>query len=485
MSAAWLSAAGAGSRIDVRRSVRTSSFRRGLRAIALLLTGVAFATHSAPLQAQSVRGWVGSSLRYIQMRPLVPDTGAVLSPGALAHATITSQDLSLTAWGFGVEGLSFTTFLRTRSQLGGAFDWPRTEDHFDALLGYFELYRRQWRLRVGRQNTTSALGFASYDGAELTLTPSPSVRLAAFGGRSLARGLAEPRNEALRGLQDFVPDDQAYLVGGSVRLQTHYGTSVDFRYQREAWSEGHHLLSERGSVAWRTSLLRPLQFSGSADYDFGMGGLGKVSGSLLYPADGRWSIEVRGRRYVPYFDLSTIWGFFSPVPYTEVGVEGRIAIRPGVATWVCGGWRSYEAAETTVVLRPLESDALRAHAGFDWRWSEAWRGSGTYRLEWAAGAYLNSADLRLTRNVGSVALTTFGSVFQQIEEFRLGDLLVVGAGASASASLGGRTHLDGGLVRYSSRDRERDDPFDFSPTRAWLSLRVDVGRDPGLTGGRQ
>ena len=446
---------------------------------------IVVSTAPAPLAAQTVRGWVGSSLRYVQMRPLQRDTGAVLSPGAVTHAMVTSQDLSFTAWGFGVEGLSFTTFLRSRSQLGGAFDWPRAEDRFDALLGYFELYRQRWRLRVGRQNTTSGLGFASYDGAELTVTPSPSVRLAGYGGRSLARGLAEPRNEALRGLQDFVPDDQAYLIGGSARLQTHYGTSVDVRYQREAWSDGHHLLSERASLAWRTSLLRPLQLSGSADYDLGMGGLGKVTGSLLYPSDDGWSVEVRGRRYVPYFDLSTIWGFFSPVSYGEVGVEGRVALGSNLVTWAGAGWRSYESTGTTVILRPLESDALRAHAGFDWRLSDSWRSTGSYRLEWSAGAYLNSGDLRLTRTVGSAAVTGFASAFQQIEEFRLGDLFVVGAGGSASVRIGARTHLEGGLLRYSNRDRERDDAFDFSPTRAWLSLRVDVGGDPGLTGGRQ
>lgn len=460
-------------------------------------------------EAQDVRGWVDSSLRYVQARPLVADTFDIsqavllpdgsfqvggmpvnclsglfcsaLAPGGIEHAVVGTQDLGFTAWGFGVEGLSAHVLLRGREQFSGEFAWPRSDDRFDALLGYLELYRQRMRLRVGRQNSTSGLGFASYDGVELTLSPNPSIRVSGYGGRSLARGLAEPQNQALRGLQDFVPDDEAYLLGASARLQTHYGTSIDIRYQREAWTDGHFLLSERASTDVRTSIFRPLRLTASADWDFAFGRVGKAQVSLLYPSGGTWSIEARGRRYVPYFDLSTIWGFFSPVAYHEAGLEATWAPSAALSIWGGGALRSYGETGATLVVSPLESDALRANAGVRWQLADAWDASGSYRLEWGAGAYLNSGDLSLAWTSGPLRLTGHGSMFQQIEEFRLGDLFVVGGGMSFQLQLGGRMTLDGGALRYRNRDGERAGAnFDWSPTRAWTSLRVEIGGDPGM-----
>ena len=108
----------------------------------LLLAGVWALTPSAA-GAQSVRGWVGTNVQAVRMRPLkldtIPSSALVRQPdgsltyqgeavscviaelctvyatGATSVAWAATEDVSLTAWGFGVQGLSFTTMLRRPS----------------------------------------------------------------------------------------------------------------------------------------------------------------------------------------------------------------------------------------------------------------------------------------------------------------------------------------------------------------------------------
>ena len=84
----------------------------------------------------------------------------------MESAALATQDVALTGWGFGVEGLSGTVIARMRARLAGDLVWPRSDDAFDLLLGYVELSRGSVRARVGRQESLSGLGFTAYDGAD-------------------------------------------------------------------------------------------------------------------------------------------------------------------------------------------------------------------------------------------------------------------------------------------------------------------------------
>jgi len=447
---------------------------------------------------------MGSTVRYVQLRPLdsdtfsfasaVPTSGGfevegrpvvcvadvlctALVPGPVEYAVVATQEAGFTAWGLGLEGLSLTALLRGRGQLSGEFDWPRRDDRLDVALGYLEWTRSRSRVRVGRQNTSSGLGFASFDGVEATVLPWGPVRIQAFAGRSLARGLLEPRNEALRGLEDFIPDDQAYLVGGSTQIQPEPGTTLNLHYQREAWTGGHHLISERASASLRTSRFSPLRLTASADYDLGFGRVGKAHLSAEYEATESVNVRARARRYVPYFELSTIWGFFSPVPYYEGELEAQWRASASSSLWAAGAWRRYGDTETTVIRAPLENDAVRVRAGAGTRLSDRLHATAEYRLELGAGSYLHAGDLDATWTATPwLSLDARGSLFQQIGEFRIGDSVVFGGGLVARARLGARLGLEGGFLRYRSVDRERTDPaFDWSQSRAWTSVRVEVG----------
>lgn len=483
--------------------------RSGVRAITALM-GVALWTlvATSPLTGQGVRGWTSSNVGWVQLRPVAQDTAprdqiVVGSDGALTfqgqpvycgqtgpctyyrardveHAATGTQDLGFTAWGLGMEGLSFTGLLRGRARFGGDFVWPRSEDEVDVLLGYAQLVRGPAQVRLGRQETLSGLGFAGYDGASVNVRVADEIALEAYGGRSLARGLNEPRNEALRGLEDFIPDESAWLIGGFVSARFRDATAVGVRYQREIWADRSGLISERASVDARTALLRPLHLDASADWDMGFGRLGKAHLTLRYlTPDVPWTVEVTGRRYLPYFEMSTVWGFFSPVPYHEV--MGRIGwTGDPVTAWAAGGWRTYDETHTVTIFDPLEGDGWRAEAGAVWRAAERLAFEGRYELEWGVGAFLNAGDATVRfRPADGVDLAATLTSFQRFEEFRVGEGRALGGGLQLGLDLGERVRLDGGLsvLRHDPDGRQVNEAW--NQTRGWTSLRFEFGEDPG------
>jgi len=467
---------------------------------------------ATPVSAQGVRGWIGTTVQMVEMRPLGLDTiprsavtftenGQGTSQGQPVdcsqgdfctryavlpevRAAVGTQDLSLTAWGFGVQGLSFTTLLRARTNMGGDFAWPRSDDDFDALLGYAQLVRGQVRLRAGRQEVRSGLGFSGFDGGSLALTVG-DVRLEGYGGRSMARGLREPANEALRGIEVFLPDQSVYLVGAAARWRV-LGTALTGRYHREILADRSGLASERASLDFSTAF--PVaSINGSLDYDWGFGRVGKGHLTVSMPiSEGRWVLEGTARRYMPYFDLSTIWGFFEPVAYSEV--EAKVGWSPGrtFAAWVSAGQRDYEDANTTAVVDLLTDDGWRANAGLQWRVHDHWRFEGSYRLEWGPGTYLSSGDVAARYSPSDrLSVTATGMTFQQIAEFRVGEGRAMGGGLSFDLGVSSRARLAGGVTVMRHRNEGGVQASPWNQTRAWTGLRIAVGDDPGLTARRQ
>jgi hypothetical protein len=457
--------------------------------------------------AQSYRGWTTTSIQVIELRPLGLDSvprsevltdanGRFLYEGnevSCVTATVctgylplgdertlaATQDLSLTLWGFGMEGLSVTTLLRARARAGGDVVWPRSDDEFDALLAYAQLERGPWRFRAGRMDVRSGLGFSGFDGGSVSYAVG-SANLEAYGGRSLARGLREPQNEALRGLDGFLLDHSVLLVGGSVGGRFR-GTTVTGRYQREILWDRSSLVSERASVDLSASLPR-VRVTGSLDYDFSFERAGKGHLTLSAPiAEGEWLVELSARRYVPYFDLSTLWGFFEPVSYSEVLSRVGWSPGPSLGAWVSGGRRTYGDTKTAVILRPMRDTGWRADAGARWQVAPDWVLDGRYQLEWGPGGFLNSADAAVRYSATERLSASLNAMtFQQIEEYRLGEGRAFGGGASADFAWSERISISGGLSIIRHRDGGNVFTSPWNQGRAWTSLRLQLGRDPGL-----
>lgn len=463
------------------------------------------------VDAQGYRGWTSTSAQVVELRPIgldtVPRADAVVDPSgrffyggvevSCVLATIctgyfaqpdertlvATQDLALTVWGLGVEGLSVTTHVRARARAGADAVWPRADDDFDALLAFAQLQRGPVRARVGRLDVSSGLGFTAFDGGHVAYTRGPAFA-ELYGGRSLARGLREPQSEALRGLDGFLLDQSVMLFGGAVGGRA-FDTQITGRYQREILRDRSSLVSERASVDFATTLPR-VRLTGSLDYDFSFEQVGKAHLTASAPLlEGRWLVELTALRYVPYFDLSTIWGLFEPVSYSEVSARLGWSPGPALGAWVTGGRRTYADADATVILRPLRDTGWRADAGARWRATTVMSVDGRYQLEWGPGGFLSSADASVRyAPLEALTVSLTGMTFQQIEEYRLGEGRAFGGGASAEYRFGDRAvfAMGASLIRHRDGGNVFTSPWDQG--RAWSSLRFELGSDPGLAARR-
>jgi len=478
----------------------------------LLAVGFVLTCGPTPVHAQGLRGWTSTTVQMVELRPFGQDsiaradvlvdtagqywyegrqvscfTGAWCTeyvPLAKDQVVAGTQDVSFTAWGFGMQGLSFTAYVRGRAHAGSDLLWPRSDDAFDALVGYAQLLRGRFTVRVGRQELRSGLGFSAFDGASVGYAML-GTQVEAYGGRSLARGLREPTNEALRGIEDFFVDEGVYLFGASLRKRLSRAVFTA-RYHREMLADRSGLAGERGSVDV-VSALPGVRITGSLDYDFGFQRLGKSYLTVAVPLEnGRILVEATARRYVPYFQLSTIWGFFDPVSYSELELRGSWARGSTLGVWASAGRRSYGDTDTQVLLGPLSDTGWRANAGARWQARPGWTVDGAYRLEWGPGAFLSSADLSVRFDAWErLALSLTGTTFQQVEEFRVGDGRAFGGGFSFDFDVTSRTSLMGGASLLRHRDGGSTFTSPWDQARAWTSLRIAIGEDPGLANRRK
>ena len=404
------------------------------------------------------------------------------APADPEDALFFAQDVSFTAWGMGVEGLSATFFLRARADIAGEFLWPRYDDAFDAILGYAELARERYRVRLGRQRNLSGLGFTSFDGIGAQFDASDRIRFELYGGRSLARGLESARHDALAAVEDFLPDANAILGGGAAEFDAGRSVSGALRYQIEFWSDGSGIVSERAAFDLRAAELGPIEAEFSADYDVAFNHLGSANLSLRYPLlDRSLILEATARRYRPFFELWTIWGFFSPVGYREAELQAAWRPSQRVDLTVQAGLRNYEETDADAFLVAPEGDTRRLTVRSRVQLPRAIDLDAEYRLEHGFGAFVNSGELTTGwRPHERLRVGTYATAFQQILEFRTGNAIVLGLGAHADARISSRINLAGGITLYRQNIDNRPSGADWNQTRAWAALEFGFGGDPGL-----
>jgi hypothetical protein len=473
---------------------------------AALLAGAA-----APLAAQDGRGSLRSTTRYVELRPLRRDTVPraqvtalpdgtfrfeglaascdavrceVLRAGPLQHGVLATLDAGYTAWGLGVQGLSATVLARGRTRLGGEFEPPQSDESFEAILGYAELARGAYRLRAGRQRELTGLGFSGFDGVDVLYEPSRRWRAQLYGGRGLAQGVQQSYVRAFRGLDeaDFVRGRNAVLLGGEVGVEMQGGSTAALQWQAKLWSDRGGYLSDRAQLVARTPALRPFELSGAAEYDIGLGRLGSAHASARYPMPGRGLLlEATARRHLPFFEYWTIWGMFSPVAWQEVELRGAWQPPRRFAVWGAGAYRRYDDHDTQTFLRPLETRSLRAAVGGDWQARPELRFDGSLRMEGPVGAFTFSGDAALDWRVSEgVAVRVQGVVLEQLEEFRLGGTVLAGGLAGVDVRLRPDLRAGVGFELYRQAQSERPGGPDWTQRRAWFSMNMDIGRDPGL-----
>lgn len=398
---------------------------------------------------------------------------------------VTTADLSL--WGLGVRGLSLRVTARAGADLGGADAWPGTDPAVQLLEGYAEYATARYTAQLGRQTVITRFGVTGVDGARLDVRAGPrGLELSGYAGWGLARASALPvTSPALNPLDDFQPR-QRQLVAGLTAGWTGARADVRASYQREVDTRSDYFVSERLGI---DGAIRPApgwSLGGGADYDLAAGWWGSAEATLAYAApDGRVSGSVGLRRYRPHFDLWTIWGAFSPVPYHAV--QGALAVTPlrHVALRVQGERYTYSPADvSTPLVTGTQTAGWRFAFGATYQPAPEWGVDYGYHAEFGTGAASRGFDgtLRFTPDA-RLDFAVQAATLDRPLEFRYNDASVTLLGFSAAYHPSERATVALDAARFFKNQRRPDaGAFDWRQTRLAARVTLAFGKGADLRG---
>jgi hypothetical protein len=464
-------------------------------------------------EAQSLRITGSTTIRYLEVRPLVRDSvpvgeaegngllrqtgegrfvrcipGEPYCRGTRAGHPVSTvpafQDLEMSAWGFG-EGIRLFAHLRGRAGWGERPElWPRSERGVDVLSAYGELDRDRFRVRAGRQWTVSGLGFYNFDGVTLTVFPLRGLSLDGYAGRSLVRGLNEPRTGgAVEAIEALAPEEPGVVLGVQARYRPTPALSLGGLYHLDLLADRSGLYSElaRADGVFRFG---DASLEGSLEMGVASAALNEARLLARSPLVGRTRLQGEIRRYRPYFELWTIWGAFSPVGFDEARIG--VTWAPGGSTLIVRGdasYRRYDDAgmETSVAAPRTDGWGLSGRAS--WSPQRDWRMEGGYGVETGFGGARGDAHLAVNRSLGHRgSISARALAFQRVYEFRLDEGTVLGAGTEASLRLSDRTRGFAGLTAYRHIQGPDSPETDWNQLRGSVRLQWTLGPEPGVPG---
>jgi hypothetical protein len=419
--------------------------------------------------------------------PLSPDGFAVdcagngfcyfFRPGAILRGIPASAGATLTMWGFGVTGLSVHVNTRLLTDLTGDRLWPGTSPTFRLVEGYAEYLRGGLTAQGGRmleRGRLASTGTGGLDGLRATYRfPNSGVEVTGYGGWGLARGtILSVTSPAVNPLVEFQPS-QRQLVAGAVLGVHRARLDAETEYRRDVDPVTDYFVSERAALSAQLRVAPRYRFVAGADYDLAQGRWGSAEGTLYFTGDGKWA-TLGAKHYRPFFDLWTVWGAFSPVPYN--GVNGSIALQATKALQLQGRgeWFKYDAADVSTPTVTLEDRGWRWGVDLTYARSARWTAQGGAHAEFAPGASSSGIDGRVTWHRSEhLDLGVQGGSLERPLELRFQDAGVRWLGVSADFTRGEMWRVGGSAERYwESRDRPDAAAFDWNQWR--LSLRLSL-----------
>ncbi len=457
---------------------------------------------AAPLAGQGYRLRVDSRMQGVSWRGLVADSvpltagqlqpgGGVLTPdghaatcderychyfrtGAVLRGVPWVTQADLTIWGLGLPGLRVRGNARYGTDLGPSARWPGTEPSVQLVEGYLELARERFTVQAGRQFLTGRLGAYGLDGARAVWRQGiDGIEVAAYGGWGLARGTVLPvTSPALNPLDDFQPRDRQLVAGAEVGWRMP-GLDARAEYRREVDPVTDYFVSERmaGAVAFRP--LRRLSLTAGGIYDLALGEWGSADAAVTWIAP-RTTISVGGRRYLPFFDLWTIWGAFSPVAFHAYHGAATLSVVPRVTLRLRGERYVFDDAGASTPLVQVEDRGWRGEGGATWEPTPAWTLSAGYQTEFGPGASSRGFDSRVSwRPAPSLTLGAHAASLRRPLELRFSDASVAIYGADVEWQATPQWRLGLGLSTVQE-DRDRPDAGAIDWDQWRFSARVTV-----------
>jgi hypothetical protein len=395
------------------------------------------------------------------------------------------QDFEVNAWS-GVTGLRGYAHVRFRQPFGDGSYWPRMDSEAEALAAYVEYRRSFYRVKAGRIWESTALGFYNYDGGSVQVRMPTQLDVSLYGGLSLVRGLNQLHHTDLIGnVEPLNPREDAYLLGLHTRWRPFTAVAASLTYQREITTHSSDLYSERVAGSARL-LVKRATVDMEVKYDLATGNtnLARLGAAVPLGAGLRASAEVK--KYLPYFDLWTIWGAFSPVGFNEargrldwMSATGRLSAR------AYGSFRQYGDTDMDDLPegQEIRDDGWRLAAGGRFAIRDDLILDGEYRHDVGYGASRSGGDLSLQKTVGQgkyVALT--GTAFETFSEFRVGSGRVLGGGVQGAMPIG-PANIQAGAMFYRHTPSDQPRILDLNQARLNLILEIPIGSDPGMRRG--
>ena len=259
-------------------------------------------------------------------------------------------------------------------------------------------YAANWgAVQGGRITEISRLGYLGFDGGRGHVRiAGGKLAASAYGGWAMARGSVLPvTSPALNPLGEFRPEDRQLVFGGDVgwSLPRIRGRVM---YQRQIDPGPDYVTSEQIGADLVARPTGAITFSGGADWDLAFGWLGTVDGQLAVAIPRtNATVTVGGRRYRPHFDLWTIWGAFSPVPYNLGFGSVTLDLQHKVQVRARGEIYRFEDADVSTPLVQAEQSGWRGSLGATYRHSPDLIVTADYHIEDGPG----SGDLGIDGSV--------------------------------------------------------------------------------------
>ena len=284
-------------------------------------------------------------------------------------------------------------------------------------------------------------------------------------------------------LDDFQPLARQIVAGGGAGWRSS-GAEARVEYQREVDPKTDKFVSERLALQGAVRPHERVSLTAGADYDIAFGWWGSWDAALAY-ADGRLRAQVGLRRYRPHFDLWTIWGAFSPVPYRAADAAvSLVAHRRFTARARYERYEFDDAEAATPLFQGAESTGWRWVVGGTLTPATAWTVDGEYRAEFGPGA----ASAGFAGNVAyapsrRLSVAVRGSSITRPLEYRFNEAVVRTFGIDAEYQASTAVRLGVSASRYDeSHDRPDAAAYDWDQLRLAARVVLQLGRGADLQG---